>query len=447
MAENGLGSELASAFDEMFGGDQPATQAVRVKAAKPRPDGYDINVEELGLPIMVADPDGNIVHLNSSFKAALTASKMVLTELTFTDLLQNNTQLSQEQALRNFQEAIAGTETRTVEVKLVPIEAGVEAHSLLLTLSSRTDVDGRVLGIMGVGQDQTHHQAELSRVANDLTLLIDTANAPIFGIDTNGFVNEWNRKAAQITGFSKDEVMGRSLVKDFITADYQNAVQEVLQNALRGEETANFEFPLYTKEGERVEVLLNAATRRDACGTVVGVVGVGQDITDRKDAETRVSLLAADLRLLIDSANAPIIGIDAFGCVNEWNNKAAEITGYTQAEVTGRYLVRDFIIDEYKVAVNGVLANALQGKATDNFEFPFITKSGQRVEVLLNATTRRDTAGKTLGVLGVGQDITELKQGKAELLRVANDLRLLIDTANAPIFGIGADGCATQPTV
>ena len=31
MAENGLGSELASAFDEMFGGDQPATQAVRVK--------------------------------------------------------------------------------------------------------------------------------------------------------------------------------------------------------------------------------------------------------------------------------------------------------------------------------------------------------------------------------------------------------------------------------
>ena len=69
------------------------------------------------------------------------------------------------------------------------------------------------------------------------------------------------------------------------------------------------------------------------------------------------------------------------------------------------------------------------------------------MEVLLNATTRRDTTGKTLGVLGVGQDITELKQGKAELVRVANDLRLLIDTANAPIFGIGADGCATQLTV
>ena len=125
-------------------------------------------------------------------------------------------------------------------------------------------------------------------------------------------------------------------------------------------------------------------------------------------------MLADDLRLLIDNANAPIIGIDAHGCVNEWNNKAAEITGYTMQEVTGRYLVRDFIIDEYKVAVNAVLHDALEGKETDNFEFPFITKSGKRVEVLLNATTRRDTTGKTRRG-GRRPGHTELKAGKAEL--------------------------------
>ena len=43
-------------------------------------------------------------------------------------------------------------------------------------------------------------------------------------------------------------------------------------------------FPLYTKGGERVEVLLNATTRRDAAGAIVGVVGVGQDITNMKAA-------------------------------------------------------------------------------------------------------------------------------------------------------------------
>ena len=343
------------------------------------------------------------------------------------------------------QNALLGVQTDNYQLPLFTKDR--KRVELLLNAATRCDASGDIVGVVGVGQDITEinqSQAELSRVANDLALVIDTANAPIFGIDENGLVNEWNRKAVQITGFSREEVMGHDLVGKFITKEFQESVREVLQNALRGTETANFEFPLYTKDGRRVEVLLNAATRRSAVGHIVGVVGVGQDITDRKTAETRVSLLASDLRLLIDSANAPIIGIDAHGCVNEWNNKAAEITGYPKEEVMGRYLVRDFIIDEYKIAVNAVLTKALQGMETDNFEFPFITKSGQRVEVLLNATTRRDTAGKLLGVVGVGQDITELNRGKAELQRVANDLRLLIDTANAPIFGIDANGLLNE---
>ena len=288
MVENGLGSELASAFDEIFGGEPTDALAVPPKVP-PRPGCYDINVEELGLPIMVADSDGTIVHLNSSFKAALTASKMVLRSLTFRDLLQNNTQLIQEQALRNFEEVIAGTSTvRTVEVVLVPEEAGLEeagleAHSLLLTLSSRIDVDGRVLGVVGVGQDQTHNQAELSRVANDLTLLIDTANAPILGIDTNGYVNEWNRKAAQITGFSKEEVMGQDLVQAYITEEFRASVKEVLDEALQGQSTDQLRVPAL-HQGSASASRCCSTPRRAAtsAGSVVGVVGVGQDITKRK---------------------------------------------------------------------------------------------------------------------------------------------------------------------
>jgi PAS domain S-box-containing protein len=337
--------------------------------------------------------------------------------------------------------ALLGVQTDNYQLPLFTKD-GMRVE-LLLNAATRVDGAGAIVGVVGVGQDITainQSKAELSRVANDLTLVIDTANAPIIGINSSGKVNEWNRKAVEITGFSKEEVIGKDLVRQFITAEFQDSVQEVLQKALGGEETANFEFPLYTKDGRRVEVLLNAATRRGPTGQTVGVVGVGQDITERKNAETRVSQLADDLRLLIDNANAPIIGIDAHGCVNEWNNKAAAITGFTKEEVSGRYLVRDFIIDEYKVAVNGVLQKALGGTETDNFEFPFITKDGRRVEVLLNATTRRDATGKVVGVVGVGQDITELNEGKVELQRVANDLRLLIETANAPIFGIDAQG-------
>ena len=140
-------------------------------------------------------------------------------------------------------------------------------------------------------------------------------------------MNEWNNMAAEITKYAQTEVMGRNLVDDFITSEYKVAVKAVLDAALQGKETANFEFPLFTKNQERVEVLLNATTRRDKQGNIVGVVGVGQDITERKKAEGELERVAQDLRALIDTANAPIFGIDKAGLINEWNQKAAQITG------------------------------------------------------------------------------------------------------------------------
>ena len=53
----------------------------------------------------------------------------------------------------------------------------------------------------------------------------------------------------------------------------------MLFRALQGIDCQNFEFSIISQEGKRVELLLNAATRRNASGAIVGVVGVGQDIT------------------------------------------------------------------------------------------------------------------------------------------------------------------------
>ena len=72
------------------------------------------------------------------------------------------------------------------------------------------------------------------------------------------------------------------------------------------------EFPLMTKGGVRLEVLLNATTRRDEQGNVIGVVGIGQDITGRLAQEREYTRL-------IDTANAPIFGVNQFGRVNVWN--------------------------------------------------------------------------------------------------------------------------------
>lgn len=153
---------------------------------------------------------------------------------------------------------------------------------------------GKPYAIQGIVRDVTERKRadeEIRRVAGDLRRLIDTANAPIFGIDSKGLVNEWNQKVTEMTGYSKDEVLGRNLVEDFITEDYKEPVKEVLDRALKGEETANFEFPLYAKKGGRILILLNSTTRRDVSGNVSGVVGIGQDITELDAYRTEMDTL------------------------------------------------------------------------------------------------------------------------------------------------------------
>jgi len=320
-------------------------------------------------------------------------------------------------------------EKRADELVLANKEKAKRADELILAnkeLAFQIELDG--------------YRSEMERVAQDLTLLIDTANAPIFGIDAKGKVNEWNQQARKITGFSKKEVLGRDLVADFITDDYKVSVNEVLAKALKGKETANFEFPLFTKLGDRVDVLMNSTTRRDASGEIIGVVGVGQDITELNKVRVEQVNIANEMTQLVDTANAPIFGIDANGMVNEWNQQAEKITGFDKEEVMGLDLVADFITDDYKASVGEVLERALLGEETANYEFPLFTKSGNRVDVLLNSTTRRDASGRIIGVVGVGQDITELKKVLAEQASIANEMTQLVDTANAPIFGIDAQG-------
>ena len=101
---------------------------------------------------------------------------------------------------------------------------------LLLNATTRKGPNGEAIGVICVGQDITQINAmtaEQQRVADDLWRLIDSANAPIFGIDTTGMVTEWNRKAASLLGFTKEETMGKNLVQTFIQPEDRKSVDEV----------------------------------------------------------------------------------------------------------------------------------------------------------------------------------------------------------------------------
>ena len=129
--------------------------------------------------------------------------------------------------------------------------------------------------------------------------LIKYANAPIFGIDINGFITEWNDKTFQITGFSKEETIGKSLLS-YIETDYQDSVNQVLNDAINGINCDNYELPLLTKDNQRRFLLVNATTRRNVNGEIIGVIGVAQDITNEKNYQKEQESLQLLLELCPD---------------------------------------------------------------------------------------------------------------------------------------------------
>jgi len=269
--------------------------------------------------IQSVTPDGSIIYVNRAWRETLDYSEKEIAGLSLFEIIHPDNQdhcmallkrLASGEDVGPVEEVFVSKDGRTIDVEgniSCSFENGtpVAIRAIFRDVTERKQAEEALESAYADLENQVRERTkELTHVAADLTQLIDTANAPIFGVDTDGKVNEWNQMVESITGYGKDETMGHDLVAEFISEEYRTSVKAVLDRALAGEETSNYEVPLYTKAGERVMVLLNATTRRDASGNVMGVVGVGQDITEldeyRTQMEQRVEARTEELRVSME---------------------------------------------------------------------------------------------------------------------------------------------------
>jgi len=270
---------------------------------------------------------------------------------------------------------------------------------------------------------------------NEIGTLVDSANVPIIGTDMKGNVAIWNQHAVLMSGFAKVDVIGKNLVKHFITENFKQSVAQVLSEACQGRNTANFSFPFIAKDGESFSMLLNAGARYDTAGNIIGVIAVGHNLTQYNVTRGIDVSKSEELAGIIDSANAPILGVNTEGVITIWNEKAVLLTGYTKQDTFGKVLVHDFIIDSYKEKVQSVLTKAIEGISTSNYEVPLVTKDGRHIDLVLNAAPRRDLYGGIAGVVCIGQDVTFLR-------RVTKEFSLYlwhIDDMEAPLRSMSPD--------
>ena len=218
---------------------------------------------------------------------------------------------SDPQAARAFERAVEACVSGAVTVTEAKADENANRCTVTFTITSPGEEEpGGGQGDLARALRDGSFLAELTKTGLPaLHGLIDAANAPIFGIDAQGVVNDWDQRAIRLTGFDAGDVMGKHLVNEFITDDYKDSVQGVFTKALNGAETTNFEVQLATKAGSRVKVLLNATSRHDENKTVIGVICAAVDKNcvmideiDRIDKTEFEKLYAAGGKELLEAA-------------------------------------------------------------------------------------------------------------------------------------------------
>ncbi|KAM7505905.1 hypothetical protein LguiB_004809 [Lonicera macranthoides] len=288
-------------------------------------------------------------------------------------------------------------------------------HSLQLIMrDSFQELEDNVPKVMAYSQQndsEMQGMGELGSVACEMVRLIETATAPIFGVDLSGFVNGWNSKMAQLTGLEASEAMGKSLVNEIVHENSRGEVESLLCRAFQGEEDKNVELKLQKfgtdQQDSVVYIVANACISRDFSNNVVGVCFAGQDITSEKIVLDKFIRLQGDYNAIIQCVNPlipPIFASDENACCSEWNPAMENLTGWMRNEIMGKMLPGEIFGGICQLKGQDTLTKfmillyrAISGHDTAKLPFGFYDRKGKFVEVLLTANKKTVEGGKISG--------------------------------------------------
>ncbi len=166
-----------------------------------------------------------------------------------------------------------------------------------------TPLDGRGKQVLGVSTEITERrnaEEQLRRTRDELQALVEAAPVAIVGIDTEGNVMSWHGGAQAMFGWTAAEVIGRPLLN--VPPDKQEEFHALRERVLQGKSFTGFETRRVRKDNSPIDVSLSTAPLHDGRGHIVGVIGVYQDISERRlIAEQRQAREAADAANLAKS--------------------------------------------------------------------------------------------------------------------------------------------------
>ena len=157
---------------------------------------------------------------------------------------------------------------------------------------SQNEISGYIIMISDI-TDIKKAEEEINKLSQFHENIIDNANVWLSVIDPQSKIIIWNKAAENITGFSRDEVIGHNKIWDWLQPadNLVNIKRNSKMNLESGENilTENFEKTIVRKDGEKRTISWNSRMLYDNMNNPIGNIALGQDITERKKYEDKIN--------------------------------------------------------------------------------------------------------------------------------------------------------------
>ncbi|MFZ1702303.1 MAG: PAS domain S-box protein [Pyrinomonadaceae bacterium] len=202
--------------------------------------------------------------------------------------------------------------------------------------SSVIKKDGVPIAVQGIARDITDRKTAeeaIRKSEGQYRDLFENANDLIYTHDLTGNFTSLNRAGELITGYSREEALGKNIA-EVVAPEFIDLARAMTARKVESERPTTYELEIVAKQGHRVTLELSTRLMISSDGMPIGVQGIGRDITDRRKTEDSlhrtISLFASTFESTADGI--VVMGLDK-GIVT-CNQKFIEMWAVDDAIIT-----------------------------------------------------------------------------------------------------------------